>query len=173
MDKITGIPETAEEAWQLVGDNLPPLQKMETGPVPDHLTVVEVIYCSHAGRNPTDIQSRFAYKLESDDQPYERERKIGLEWEPLADKYCWLEESSMISIQNEEGRFIGVNPNDEELASVKEKVIEIGIKYNDEIIVFAEIIPCRSIRFSPSNFRDLMIRSRNGITRAVVTIFPN
>lgn len=135
----------------------------------DHLTVRETIYHYRQGRNPTAIEVVFFKKLKTKGQPYPRERTIGEEWEPLADKSCWIEKPSMVVIENREGIFPTVNPTDEERQTASEKIIEYGFK---DCIGCFTVQPASTERFCPSSFENLMIRCRKGEAEIVITILP-
>ncbi len=168
---VVGPAQTAIQAWEMSPEGGQPDVAAAFRAVGDHLTVVETIYCTHHGKNPTDVTSRFFVPLTTDNQPYERELKATEEWVPLADKYCWLDATSMISVQNDEGRFPVANPTPEEIEESKLKILELS--FDPDRPWHWPIAPGQSIRGCPSDLKALWIRSRHGVTRFTVTIFPS
>ena len=132
------------------------------------MTVVEQVYYQVSGGQPRLVESRFSRKLESDEQPYERHLKVGVEGAPLD---CgWIEKASQLVITNEEGRNLQVNPTDEEREELQRKVLELG--YEDCPVPLCLIHPGESIRFCPFSLEGLGVHSRFGVIRFTLHLFP-
>jgi hypothetical protein len=142
----------------------------------NRLTVVERIYHQIPGEQPTLIDYRHSKLLESDESPYIRHNlKLTEEW-TLLDK-GWIEgDVSSIVLSNEEGKSTQVNPTEEEVAALKKKIVEIAFVLG-EIGNFPskshqEIPPSEQLRIFPSTGVQIFLRSRCGISKASVTVYP-
>lgn len=137
------------------------------------LTVVETVYHQGANRQPTSTDSRYSRYLETDDQPYSRTVTLDEAWKVL--DIGWFAERQplrvrLLVIQNEEGKYLAIQPTDLERLALKEKVVEVSV---GGISADWEVLPGESLRGSPSGDpRRLRLRSRSGKTRCTYTLYP-
>ncbi len=138
------------------------------GILKSRLTVVESLYHQASGEEGVMVSSSFSRNLESDDQAYgPRRLKATEEWQPLD---CgWVEEIGMISVTNEEGKHLQVNPTEEEKEALAKKVLEISL--SPRASWYFLIPPGESFRGYPSA-QKLWIRSQSGITRFSNFVIP-
>lgn len=91
----------------------------------NRIVVVENVYHQGSDGMPTThVYPRYTQFLTTDEQPYQRHTKVGEEWVRL--DTGWLNECSLIVLENTEGLFQFRNPTKEEVEETKKKVIEIG-----------------------------------------------
>lgn len=140
------------------------------GVLKSRLTVVESLYHQASGEEGMMVSSRFSRDLESDDQAYgPRRLKATEEWQPLD---CgWVEEMGMVSITNEEGKRLQVNPTEKEKEATAKKVLELALTPNPDSLWSFLIPPGESFRGYPST-QKLWIRSQSGITRFSNFVIP-
>lgn len=132
------------------------------------LVVVETVYHQPADAEPTAAESRFGRWLTTDEQPYVRRGRIGEEWQPLvAAEACWLDQSSMVVITNQEGGF-HLQPTEQQQAEMDARVLEVG----REGSVLLVVPPGESARFQPWDLTALRVRCRSGEAKYTVAIFP-
>ena len=139
------------------------------GDLKDRITVREMIYHQQAGEQPTGTETKFSHELESHEQPYQRRLSVGEDWIPL--DHGWIEEASLLSIFNEEGKFLQVNPTDEERAEAAKKVLQVSPTINVVVNPWI-ILPGQSMRGCPLSIRSMFVRSQSGVISFSVHIFP-
>lgn len=149
----------------------PKLKAKPTPVVKDRITVVETIYYQPFGDQATSVESKFDRILDSvDEQPYSRKCKATEEWQSL--DTGWVKTCSMLSIENNEGKFAQRIPTPEERDEAKAKVLELAYsgEYVDEDTWL--ILPGESMRGLPADLSRLLIRCRKGSAKFTVTAFP-
>lgn len=142
-----------------------------TPPIPpgDKLTIVESIYHQPFGEQPTQVENRFEQILSSSEQPYQRKLKATEEWQQL--DFGWLESVGMILIVNTEGKFLQLQPTEEEKEETAKKVLELC--YRISVCPFGwSILPGASFRGQPNDPTTLHIRSQSGVTRFMLYAWP-
>jgi hypothetical protein len=118
-------------------------------------------------------ESRFGRMLVTEEQPFVRKSKIGLEWQPL--ETGWVKDCACILLINEEGKLGHVYPTEEEKREVAERIIELGTVNgtDDSAVADWEIPPGESFRGSPAlDLRLLRIRCRQGEARYTLVLVP-
>lgn len=85
------------------------------------VTVVGRVYWHNHLSQPVGVEDAYHYYLDSQDEPYSYQAKLGQNWTKL--EYGWLEGKaiSMVRVQNDEGRF-SQSPDD-----LAKRVIEVGL----------------------------------------------
>ena len=138
------------------------------------ITVVETLYHQGVlGEIPTTVTSQFSRELESDEQPYQRRCKVGEDPQPL--DMGWIEGVGEIHIQNEEGRFLQIQPTPEEQANIAKKKLRLGLDVGIRSRVIRglfEIAPGEAIRLPILNHKEWLIYSPSGTIRFTITVFP-
>jgi hypothetical protein len=130
------------------------------------LVVVETIYHAATGCEPTAAESRFARKLETDEQPYTRRITVTQEWQQV--DTGWITEAGMLRLANKEGEGLQVQPTAEERAAMASKIVELSVDGSAPWLIF----PGESFRGMPSELESLRVRCRSGEARCLITIFP-
>lgn len=145
-------------------------------PARPRLTIVETISHQQPNGQPTSVDSRFGRYLQSGEEPYTRKVMVTQNWEPLD---CgWLDEASIVSIVNNEGRFTQVQPTQEQRELVEARIVEIGCRPElsedaRPYATFGLVRPGESYRGEPAvSLKSLMIRCRSGQAKCTITIFP-
>jgi hypothetical protein len=137
------------------------------------LTVVEQVYHQLPGENPTRIESKFYQALDIAEQLYHRRMKATERWQKID---CgWIQEVSEVCIHNDEGRFLVVQPSDEERAEAARKVLEVSFgDYGPDPPSGPVwlVRPGQSMRGCPSEFQRLCIRSQCGEARCSIYLIP-
>lgn len=146
-------------------------QKKPSAPERSRLVVVETVYCQPPDTPGVANETRYSKFLETDEQIYGPRRMIsGEEWKPLD---CgWINEASMLTITNEEGKHLQKNPTQEEQAVINARIIELGVITGVETVPFAKIPPRESLRLTPTNLSRWVIRCCKGKAKALITLFP-
>lgn len=133
------------------------------------LAVVENIYFIPPGEQPTGISNRHERKLLSDEQPYIRHAKLGVEWTKL--DTGWLKKGSTLAIRNEEGLALQTIPTDEQTQEIDAKVIEVSLR-GDGVVDLLLLPRGDSCRFCPLNPETIFLRCRRGKARVNITLYP-
>lgn len=137
--------------------------------IKDRLAVVETAYHQQFGKQPHSIETRFSRQLSTQNQLYERQLVATEEWYPLD---CgWLESTGMMVLVNNEGKFLQVQPTDEEREAAERKVLEVS--YQDAPHNVWLILPRESMRAQPGDVRKLRIRCQSGVARFTLCLFPS
>lgn len=136
--------------------------------------VVESVYHQGAGEEPTAVESRFFRLLQTDEDPYLRRTKVGEDWKAVS---CdWVDRPSVLTLSNEEGRGLQVQPTPEQAAATAAKVILVGVEVEGVgvslVLPFARIEPGESCRFCPADVGRLRLRSLSGEARYSLGAFP-
>lgn len=132
--------------------------------------VVDKLYYEMPNTEPIVVDSGFARWLETDEQPYIRRFTVGEQWQAV--NTGWLEETSMLLIENNEERFT-VNPTSEEKTEAAQKVIEIAFPAGKEWTEASWLIlPGESLRGTPANIKNLWLRCRKGKAKCTITLIP-
>lgn len=128
---------------------------------------MENIYFSEAAEQPRAREARFTVRLKSEEQEYTRTKfDVGEDWVPL--DTGWLNEASMLCIENLEGRWTQTIPEVAARAAAAERVIEVACCG----VPFGSVHPQTSCRFTPAALKDLTIRCRKGTARISYTVYP-
>ena len=139
----------------------------------NRLTVVENVYFQEYDGQPSGITSRFGQSLESEEQAYNRKIRIGSGWQSLD---CgWVEDAAQLVISNEEGKHLQAYPTEEEQAAIAAKVIEVSFEClppGHSPPCMWEILPGQTMRGRPSNVKQILVRCRSGVARAIVFAIP-
>ena len=135
-------------------------------PIP-RLTIVETLYHRTIESGIAEYVGRFTRDLQSDDEPYQRQKKIGEEWEPL--DTGWLEVNvGTVFIQNKAGTDLMRVPSDGEKEAISRQAIVIRFNGSDGLI----IPPKESARFCPVNSSTIEICSLSGTIRYSLCVVP-
>jgi len=139
----------------------------------DKFTVVEQVYYQAFNEEPDQITSQFSYSLKTrDEQIYSRRKKVGEEWEPIDLGHLvdnGGEGCSNLIIQNNEGTFNDKAPTEEQTKDALKKILEV--KHKDDKHPWL-ILPTTSVRFTPSDSKNLVIRSQFGIAKFTLNAIP-
>lgn len=142
----------------------------EPNPQPkiDRLTVVEQVYYQAFGEDAYQITSQFSYSLESrDEQVYSKRNKVGESWEPI--DLGWLDDCSVLIIENNEGTFNQTVPTEFQTTEALKKILEV--RHKDDKHAWL-ILPTTSVRFHPSDAKNLVIRSKFGTAKFTINAIP-
>ncbi len=145
--------------------------------------MVTMAYHQLAGEQPASVENRSSRCVSSDEQPYVRQltgkNRVGEAWQPVD---CgWLEEASLVSISNEEGKGLQKIPTAAEAAETAARVIEIGVANRSEeapayfpeaVIPVLVVLPGESVCFSPASLASLRMRCRSGEAKVNLVAFP-
>lgn len=138
---------------------------------PARLSVVELTYYQlMEGGQPTCVDVRFSRWLHTEEQPCIRKLVATEEWETI--KGNWVEDVSMVVIENHTGKGRQTIPTPEEKAFVESQVIEIGFETFPSIYIALLVHPGEAVRFAPNDFKALRLRCRNGEAKYTATVFP-
>lgn len=136
------------------------------------LIVVESICHRISGESPEGVRYQFSRELQSNEETWQRRFNVTTEWQPLP--LGWIAdnglESSMVRIQNEEGKFDTI-PTPEQQAECDKRIVEI--KYdsaNDDEVWL--ILPQESFRGCPKKCDLLVIRSQYGQAKVSIIATP-
>ncbi len=142
----------------------------------DRISVVEMVYHRPFGDQATVIESRFSRDLQGHEQPYTRNLKATEEWQQLD---CgWLPNAGMLVIHNTEGKFLQVNPTDEERKESASKILEVCFDWPDRTGWKKDpthcwlVLPGESMRGCPSQPRELYIHSQSGVAKYTIHLLP-
>lgn len=141
-----------------------------------HLTIVDTIYYQQGGDSTVSADSRYTRWMDSEEQHYNRQLKIGMEWEKL--NVGWISDCGMLMIKNREGTNQKVHPSEEEKEDTANKVLEIGVvlpelpEVPSKTIPFAIVLPGESLRFHPYKVGNLYVRCKHGPCRIIIDAFP-
>ena len=140
----------------------------------DLLTVVEQVYFHPADREPRMVDSRWFRSLTTKgEQPYERYLKAGPEWQHL--DLGWISEAGMVVIQNEEGPDLAKKPlpgqRTRALPSEDPMTIEVRYASAGEDDCFL-VMPRESLRFQPTNAKEVVLRCRGGVAKYHLFVVP-
>lgn len=135
------------------------------------LTIVETVYYQTPNTPASQVSSSFMRSLETHEQPYERKMVATEEWQPLINEQCWVKECSLILVTNEEGRYLQVNPTEEEREATAAKVLEISFDITN-LTGDWEVPPGETFRGNPRHPQALFIRCRSGEARFTLHVFP-
>lgn len=134
------------------------------------LTVIETVYYRPLGEEATAVDTRFSQSLVGDEQVYERRCRASESMEAL--DLGWFAEKpdsiGYVRIANDEGKFLQVNPTDEQRKESSEKILILSV----DGIAFDRIIPGDSRRISPPDATSISIESASGVTRFTINIYP-
>jgi len=152
--------------------------------------VVETVYFQQPETIPVAVDSRFTRWLDSEEQPYLRQAKIGQDWQEV--DVGWLENLpvSQLVLRNDEGKF-QVQPTSEQRALVMGRILELAIlprpdasdltkcrtmrsppKREIPPLSFAVLRPGQSLRFEPVDANRLVIRCKSGTARLTLFAIP-
>ena len=93
---------------------------VEQTAVKNRVTVVELVYYREFGEEASVVETRYSRDVEGDDQPYTRRIVATEEWTVL--DTGWITSVGTLIIQNPTGRFLQVNPTEEEKRERAEEV---------------------------------------------------
>lgn len=130
------------------------------------MTVVDSVYFQPPHEEATVTDCRFSCELESDEQPYQRQMKVGETWQPL--DRGWLDSAAMLVVRNDEGRFTQEQPTREDRAKAAAKVVVLAFGDRPAVLVR----PGRSARFEPNLLEEITLRCESGTARVTVTLIP-
>lgn len=138
------------------------------------IVVVESVYHQQGTDSPTVVDCRFNRWLETEGSPFSYKGSVKDYWEVLPSITGANSNYSMLVLKNTEGRFTGGQPTQQERDSVMSRILEIGLEVEPGRVVHFSRIPAgESARFCPSSFPILRLRSPNGPTRYLLTLFPS
>lgn len=134
----------------------------------DKVTVVEQFYYRAFDEEAQQITSQFSYSLKTrDEQVFSKREKVGEAWEPI--NLGWLDGCSNLIIQNKEGIFKDKNPTEEQVEDALKKILEVRHKDDKHSWL---ILPTTSVRFTPSDSKNLVIKSQFGTTKFTLNAIP-
>lgn len=162
-----------------MSDNSEKLEEFEDEPVvldttpkadpKPRLTVVETVYHQIPGESPSEFSCKFSQEIESDEQPYQRKKKIGEKWEPL--DLNWLKDDcGMVCICNE-AKVNQRGQTEEEKEAISKQIIQIGFRVNPDYPDL-EVFPGESVRFRPYAPHFVCLRCQSGKVRYSLFIVP-
>lgn len=129
------------------------------------LTIVEMCTYQILGEAAQSNSIRSVHMLDTDEQLWSRRSRVGTDWEPV--DVGWVKSISLISIVNEEGKRLDVNPSEEEQEAIAARIIELRIGQGPAWLIY----PGQSFRGQPSSL-DLSIRSRSETAKYTIIIYP-
>lgn len=134
-------------------------------PAKGNITIVERIYHRIVGENPIVEDTTFSKELQTDEQVYQRRCRVSETPEPL--DLGWFQDKPQdvgyIRITNDEGKFLQVQPTEEEKAETASHMLLLsGFK----------IEPGDSFRAIPLDVTKLRICSASETTRFTLTVYP-
>ena len=139
------------------------------------LTIIDTIYHRVQGENPSEIRNTHFQELTSEEQqPYKRQCRVS-ESGALLDLGWFVDKPSQISylhLSNDEGKFLTVNPTDEERSAVAAKVLFLSFRKDGRDTPFCQIVPGDSLRLNPTDIASLHLSSASGTTRFTITVYP-
>jgi hypothetical protein len=177
----------------------PPTPVASPSVPPARLVIVENVYHQITGEQPTSLAPvAYSAPLASDEQPYQREFKVGPGWEML--DHGWLDPQgvSLLCLRNRPDQR-NVRPNADEAAADAAKVIELAVvcpvtptgersqqpagprrtMHEREpaalavaLATIALVRPGATARFEPADVSLLAVRCVAGPCRASLALFP-
>lgn len=132
------------------------------------IVVKDVLYHQVAGEQPTmfDLPG-FTRQLKSDEQVYHRKLTVGEDWQSI--DVGWLHGCcGMLILENLEGRFIQVQPTDNERSCVEARVVDV--RFGEEVGVV--LLPRESVRFQPFDVSKVFMRCRLSTARVSINVVP-
>lgn len=106
-----------------------------------------------------------------DDQPFIRTGKIGSEWEAL--EYCWLQEASLVVIENLEVKYLERIPELQDLVELYKRTIEVSLGNVENPTPSLLVHPNSTQPFHPANVQNIRIRCANNLSaRYKITVIP-
>lgn len=173
--------------------NDPALLPSMRGSPEGRLVIVERLAFRQGAEQPVGYDLQSSQPITSEQKPYTRQIKVGPDWMPLDPG--WLideqDETSLITLRNDEGKFLAVNPTKEERKRVDLLWIIIGVLplVEESSVVrrtmhsppepvaipipFAVVRPGMTARFEPAIFHRLRVKcSTTGVARMTQTLFP-
>jgi hypothetical protein len=161
----------------------PPRKDMST------ITVVGNVYYQQGPEQPTSVESRYSFTVNTEEQPYQRIRlKVTEEWRPMESGWVQPQQCSLMLLQNLGGGPFSTNPTEEEAKEEAERVVEIGFmapvtvdrnrdmhspKLPKQIpTALFQILPGTDCRISPTDLSVLYLRCRKGETKINLTLYP-
>lgn len=140
---------------------------LEAKPAPSsRITVHSMVHHELKDDQPTTTEMRFWMPLETDEEPYQRRKKVGEQWEAL--DLGWISDPSFICVENLEGRPEAVQPSPEEMAAIAARVLELSFDGKESWL----INPRQHFLGLPSSAKSILIRCQSGVAAYRVTIFP-
>lgn len=137
---------------------------------PARLVVIDVLYYQPPDNaNPSQHESRFVRPLLSDEQVYQRKFKVGSDKWQLIDT-GWVTTPSMVIISNDEGRNLQAIPDELESKAIKSRIVKLGFGVSSGVMI---IPPGESIRFCPSDSKEVVLRCEYQSAKCTITVFPN
>lgn len=151
-----------------------PLPEPKPLPYAAVLTVVDNTYFTPLdGLDPSQTDSRFEVHVKSEEQPYKRRLKIGEAWQRL--ESGWVKDAAMLVLANDEGiANLQLVPTEEQAKEIEGKILEVCDLTPLTTVPYGQwlVHPGQSHRGCPADLGRLFVRSRSGITRASLTIYP-
>lgn len=90
----------------------------------NRVTVCENVAQSAGRKQPTVSDSRFVVMLQSDEQGYTRNFRVGVDWKPI--DFGYITDPVMFVLANEEGYFEKI-PTAEEMQETMSRIVEIAL----------------------------------------------
>ena len=130
------------------------------------ITVTDKTYHQVVGDQPVVFETRFCRDVKSEEQPYCRKIKVGVEAKSI--ELGWIDEVGMLLLRNEEGVFTTV-PTDEEKERMADKIVVMSVSGID----FCKLYPGESLRITPIGISAWTVRclSSDG-ARCSLTVIP-
>lgn len=139
--------------------------------VKPRLGVVEIVYHQLPDAQPTSRQTRFFRWLDSAEEPYRRTLTLRQGWVPL--ECGWVQSPGLVFLDNQEGRFLQVQPSESERQEAARRVVEVGLEAAGAVLPFAAVHPGESARFQPADAARLRLRCRHESARVLLLVLPS
>lgn len=165
--------------------NKPPLK-----PQP-RLTVTSSISYEPGDEEAIGTTTGYSRELVDDEQPYERNLKVGPDW-LLLSKGCWVQNPCLLVLTNTEGLHDVTNVSPELVRERAEKYLLLGIippeptetqrrdmhspdrKPADILpVVFSRIDPGETTAIHPENFDRVAVRSNKDVVKLKLLVVPS
>ena len=126
------------------------------------ITILDTIALQREGESVRAVDNGFNYPILSSEEPYHRTLTATKEWQKLD---CgWVNEASMLYVENKAGTNLLVNPTEDENATMAAQVLELSCN----VLVY----PGQTARFTPRDLAEIKIRSLGADCKYVVTVYP-
>lgn len=131
--------------------------------------VIDTAFLAIPGEQTDSVEVRWSTEVSDVDQLWKR-RLLATEdeWKPI-DK-GWVDEPSMIILQNEEGKNLQVRQTQEQVDELKARVVEVSLRGDGTADLL--VPPLDSVRFRAVNLDRVRVRCAKGKALCKVSVFP-
>jgi hypothetical protein len=139
------------------------------------MTMVLSLHYEQPGKEPKSAVARFMRYVDSDEQPYYRETRVGPTWTKLT--YDWLAKPGLVHLRNREGAPGATMPTPEELEMVFGRALEVGVGSTtgtppDEATIVIKPSEGYPLPFSQEVTDRLWVRCARGKCQYTLTAYP-